>query len=164
MQKHFRIWFRSIATNYGLKYWMSISSRHSQGSSSIISINKCWPYQTAKLVLQQLGGSGQWSLRGQRLKRLDAVSWRVSGTHWITAHTNVCKERKNINTPDLVSGTSHTLTSTSPSLIKQPLHASWNSHTLHMFWLNLYFNLYLLTCSHFIQSYETAQHLWEVQS
>ena len=52
-----------------------------------------WAHQTAKLVLQQFGGSAQRSLRRQRLEGLDAVGWRVSGTHRVAAHADICTER-----------------------------------------------------------------------
>lgn len=56
-------------------------------------VSECWPYQTAKLVLQQLGRSAQWNLTGQRLKRLNAVGWRVPGRHRIAAHADIWTER-----------------------------------------------------------------------
>ncbi len=122
----------------------------------LVSGSECWPYQTAKLVLQQLGGSAQWSLRGQRLKRLDAMGRRVSGAHWITSHADIWAERAKYKytRPGICSQRPHTHDYL-PVFHKKHPHAPCNLHTLHIFWL---------TCSHFIQSYQTAQHLREVQS
>lgn len=56
-------------------------------------VSECWTYQTAKLVLQQLGGSAQGGLTGQRFKRLNTVGRRVPGRHGIAAHTDIWRER-----------------------------------------------------------------------
>lgn len=54
---------------------------------------ECRHYQTAKLVLQQLGGSAQRGLTGQRLERLDAMSRGVPGTNRIAAHADIWAEK-----------------------------------------------------------------------
>lgn len=63
-----------------------------------LHLSECRPYQTAKLVLQQLGGSAQWSLTGQWLKWLDTMGWRVSCRQWISAHADIWNERANPGT------------------------------------------------------------------
>ena len=117
---------------------------------------ECWSYQTAKLVLQQLRGSAQWSLTGQRLERLDAMGWRVPGTHGITAHADIWTERAKYKY-------------TGPGICRQRPHTHHFPHVFHKKrphtscnWCTLYVNW--LTCRHFIQRDQTAQHLWEVQS